>query len=103
MSLGSRVFPGIDFGTLAGGLYTLGLLRIEGEQLFPDEERLKAFGNLSRRERLEYWAAGIYCFETGEEPFNEAAAYLNRNRVHTMSKFFSSFLGALEEGVLYPF
>jgi hypothetical protein len=102
MSQGSRIFPGIDLGTLAGGLYTLGLFRIEGERLFPDEERLRTFGNLSSRERLEYWAAGIYCFETGEEPFNEAAVYLNRNRIRTMVKLFSSFLGALEEGALYP-
>jgi hypothetical protein len=102
MSLGSKVFPGVDLGTLAGGLYTLGLLRIEGERLFPDEDRLRIFGDLSRRERLEYWAAGIYCFETGEEPFNEAAAYLNRNRIRIMSKLFSNFLGTLEEGALYP-
>ncbi|MDR1106501.1 MAG: helicase-associated domain-containing protein [Treponema sp.] len=96
----NRVFPGMDMELLAGGLYMLELLRASGEQLFPDRERLGDFAKLSSRERLEYWAAGIYCFEP--EAFGGPVSYLDRGRVRSIAGFFHRALGFIEEGTLYP-
>ncbi|MDR0602389.1 MAG: helicase-associated domain-containing protein [Treponema sp.] len=99
---GNRIFPGMDTGLLVGGLYMLELLHTDGERLFPDRERLQDFGKLSSRERQEYWAAGIYCFENEEEPFGEPVSYLSRGRVRGIAGFFHNILGSVQAGVLYP-
>ncbi|MDR1301428.1 MAG: helicase-associated domain-containing protein [Treponema sp.] len=59
------LFPGLNADKLLDACRTLGLFqRGEGqsERLYPHEARLWAFQELSSRERLEYCAAGFYCF-----------------------------------------
>ncbi|MDR1418842.1 MAG: helicase-associated domain-containing protein [Treponema sp.] len=97
---GNRIFPDMDMEILAGGLYMLELLRADGEHLFPDRERLEDFARLSSRERLEYWATGIYCFE--HEAFGGPVSYLGRGRVRNIAGFFHRTLEFVQAGVLYP-
>ncbi|MDR1100716.1 MAG: helicase-associated domain-containing protein [Treponema sp.] len=85
LDAGARIFPGSDLESLTGGLLLLGLLREEGDGFVPDEQRLASFAALSPRERMEYWAAGIYCFQNEKGAFEAAAGYLFRNRVFSLA------------------
>ncbi|MDR1278653.1 MAG: helicase-associated domain-containing protein [Treponema sp.] len=85
LDAGARIFPGSDLESLTGGLLLLGLLREEGDGFIPDEQRLASFAELSSRERMEYWAAGIYCFQNEKGAFEAAAGYLFRNRVFSLA------------------
>jgi hypothetical protein len=85
LDAGARIFPGADLESLTGGLRILGLLREKEEGFVPDEQRLASFAALSFRERMEYWAAGIYCFQNENGAFEAAAAHLFRNRVFSLA------------------
>ncbi|MDR1898738.1 MAG: helicase-associated domain-containing protein [Treponema sp.] len=95
---GKRIFPIPDLDRLTGGLLCLGLLRLEGTRLYPDWGRLAAFTGLSRRERLEYWAAGIYLHLRGDA----ASRYFPRGQIQALARFTHRFMGALAAGRLYP-
>jgi hypothetical protein len=56
---GSRIFPGLDLETLAGGLLALGLLDRADDFFKPCEMRIAAFKELDSRSLFEYLAAGI--------------------------------------------
>jgi hypothetical protein len=99
---GERVFPGFDLESLVGGLRLLGLLRPEGEGLVPDERRLRAFAELSPRERMEYWAAGIYCLLHEEGGTGAAAGHLLRGRVRSLAALIHRLLDLVEPGRWYP-
>jgi hypothetical protein len=89
-----------DLESLIGGLQILGLIRTEEDRFLPDWGKLRAFAKLSRRERMEYWAAGIACLET--ETRTEAAVYLNRKAIFDTAQFFHRLLGLLDPAREYP-
>jgi hypothetical protein len=99
---GSRLFPGADMETLTGGLERLGLIRRTGPRYQRDPGRLGFFGDMPARERLVYWAAGIGLHMRGRAEPEAGAAYYNRNRLRSRSRFIHRLLGVLEPGRLYP-
>jgi hypothetical protein len=102
MDAGGRIFPGFDLESLAGGLRLLGLLRPEGESLVPDERRLAAFAELSPRERMEYWAAGAYCFLHEEGGAGAAGPHLLRGRIHSLAALIHRLVDQAGPGRWYP-
>ena len=102
---GNTVFPGLDLERSLGGFAALGLLRVEGEDLIPDGETLAAFGGLSPRERLEYWAAGIRVYGDPEAPkgnFFRGSVYLCRASVRKTFRLIHRFFNFLEKERRYP-
>jgi hypothetical protein len=102
LEAGALVFPGFDLEALTGGLRLLGLLRPEGEGLSPDHRRLAALAELSPRERMEYWAAGIYCFLYEEGGGAAAAEHLLRGRVRSLAALIHRILGLVKPDRWYP-
>jgi hypothetical protein len=100
LDAGALVFPGLDLELAAGGLQMLALIRAEGETFVPDDRRLAAFAGLSRRERLEYTAAGAYWFRTGGGSF--AAGRLFRGRVRSLAVFIHRFMNLIQPDRWYP-
>lgn len=94
---GQRIFPGLNLETLCEGLIRLGLLQIDGFRLNADARKVELFASLSCRERLEYWAAGMYLYAQAE-----AAAYGHRGRLQITARFFHRLIGALEQDHSYP-
>jgi hypothetical protein len=78
----------------------LGLIRAEGEGFVLDDRRLAAFAGLSRRERLEYTAAGACWFRTGGGSF--AAGHLFRGRVRSLAAFVHRFMNLIQPDRWYP-
>jgi hypothetical protein len=99
---GAQVFPGFDLESLAGGLRLLGLIRPEGDALVPDGRRISAFAERSPRERMEYWAAGIYCFLYEEEGTGAAAGHLLRGRLRSLADLIHRLADLLRPGRWYP-
>jgi hypothetical protein len=97
---GALVFPGFDLESLAGGLRLLGLIRPEGEALVPDGRRIAAFAERSPRERMEYWAAGIYCFLFEEA--GAAASHLLRGRLRFLAELIHRLGDQIKPGRWYP-
>ena len=99
------VFPNLPLETVAGGLKVLGLFNSEGEKLIPDLLRFTAFGNLDRQERMEYCAAGIFCYwdsvPSKEGSAEETPPWLMRSKVRGCAAFIHRLLGALEHSRLY--
>jgi hypothetical protein len=96
-----RVFPGLDLESVIGGLRTLGLFRAEDDRLIPDYRRFADFGKLVSRERMEYAAAGIYCFrDSGSSA--DISPYLFRAHLRDLAGFIHQFLESLETERLYP-
>ncbi|MDR2478889.1 MAG: helicase-associated domain-containing protein [Treponema sp.] len=95
------VFPRMDFETVTGSLRALGLFNTEGNHLVPDYRRFAAFGNLSLRERLEYFAAGVICFDK-TEPEADISFWPYRTTVRKYAAFIHQFIGILEPERLYP-
>jgi hypothetical protein len=95
---GSRLFPGLEFETIAGGLVVLGLLVQDGEYLVPDEARIRAFKALSLRDCFEYLAAGIALFlQRG------SGVYLGRSLLKNTVRLIHALMGyAGKEGRLLP-
>ncbi|MDR2158987.1 MAG: helicase-associated domain-containing protein [Treponema sp.] len=102
---GNTLFPGLDLERSLGGFTVLGLLRAEGEDLIPDREMLAAFGDISPRERLEYWAAGIRVYEDPEAPrgnFFRGSVHLCRASVRKTFRLIHRFFNLLEKERRYP-
>ncbi|MDR3167896.1 MAG: hypothetical protein LBT93_08130 [Treponema sp.] len=102
---GQILFPGLPLEALIGGFQNLGLLRTDQERLFPDARKLRAFGELSRRERLEYCALGIYTYRYGTE-FPAATGgipgFFRRSYLRGLSSFIHRFLDVLDPQCCYP-
>ncbi|MDR3343139.1 MAG: helicase-associated domain-containing protein [Treponema sp.] len=124
---GKRLFPGFSLETLVGVLQCLGLLRPDtarshqGEGLNPglepDMQRLNAFKVLSRRERLEYCAAGIYGYRNRGNPsvgigipveassgitLPGSSSLVSPRQIRVITGFIHNLLDTLEPGRYYP-
>jgi hypothetical protein len=101
---GNAVFPGLDLERSLGGFAALGLLRAEGDDLFPDRKPLAAVGDLSPRERLEYWAAGIRACDGAGSPETvfQGSAYLYRASVKKTFRLIHRFFDLLDGERRYP-
>ncbi|MDR2101004.1 MAG: hypothetical protein LBP43_00360 [Treponema sp.] len=102
---GQILFPGLPLESLIGGLQNLGLLRTDRERLFPDIRRLRAFGELSRRERLEYCALGIYTYRyEAESPAASGGipGFFRRSYLRNLGSFIHRFLDLLDPRRCYP-
>ncbi|MDR2134009.1 MAG: hypothetical protein LBP27_02790, partial [Treponema sp.] len=102
IGLGEKVFPGLEPEMLMGGLLVLGLFRAGGDRLSPDYRRFSDFGMLKPRERMEYCAAGIYCYRAEVQSPAAVSFYLYRNRIRELSVFIHRFLDLLNPARLYP-
>ncbi|HCC38195.1 MAG TPA: hypothetical protein DEQ14_11645 [Treponema sp.] len=100
--LSEDIFPGIDIHALIRGLQVLGILRQEGDALFPDLSKIYGFGQLSERERLEYLAAGICCFIKYSLSPADISPYLYRRRVKSLGSFIHRIVDEMETERLYP-
>jgi hypothetical protein len=96
-----KVFPGLAIEPVIGGLRVLGLFRAEAGRLIPDLRRFAGFGKLTRRERLEYLAAGICCFSAAESKA-DIIPWLLRGQLAALTAFTRRFLDSLETERLYP-
>jgi hypothetical protein len=96
---GEAVFPGLKLEAYIGGLQCLGLLRLEGERLEPDERKLAFFKELGFRERLEYYAAGIgvYLMYT-----DSSVRYFHRGQTQSLVRVIRTVLNTMERGRRYP-
>jgi hypothetical protein len=100
LDAGAAIFPGLDLEALTGGFRLLELLREEGEGFVPHEGRLRAFADLSPRERMEYTAAGMYCFLYEEGA--DAAGRLFRGRIHSLAALIHRLTGLVKPERWYP-
>ncbi|MDR2501546.1 MAG: hypothetical protein LBD37_10810 [Treponema sp.] len=92
---GAAVFPATPWETLIGGLEAAGLAARGEGRLTPDAGRLAAFQRLSFRERLEYWAAGIYtCLQD--------VRHFQPLRIQALARFIRQFTAAAAPGRRYP-
>jgi hypothetical protein len=100
LDAGAQVFPGLDLELAAGSFQMLGLIRAEGEGFVPNHRRLVAFAGLSRRERLEYAAAGAYWFRNGagslSTAMTDASSHLFRSHVRFLAAFMHRFLDMVQ-------
>jgi hypothetical protein len=99
---------GLPLEMVIGGLQVLGLFFAEGETLVPDYNRYKAFGNLNRRERLIYWAAGILCcIEVSAPPGNENpvtfSPWMFRGKVRDYASIINNLFSSIDPKRLYPY
>ncbi|MDR2094887.1 MAG: helicase-associated domain-containing protein [Treponema sp.] len=98
-----HIFPGLPVQTMIGGLQCLGLLHADGLSLLRDEQKCRDFASLSRRERMEYFSAGIYVFlsetehSAGPIPF-----YVYQNYIKFLSIFIHQFVSLIENDRIYP-
>jgi hypothetical protein len=95
------VFPGLEMEPVTGGLRALGLLRAVDDRFVPDYRCFSAFAALSPLERMEYCAAGIYCYRESESPAG-ISHHLLRGRIRFIAGFIRRFRDYLEGGRLYP-
>jgi hypothetical protein len=105
LDAGEVLFPGLPLEPFLGGFQCLGLLREDRGELFPEMPRLRAFGKLSRRERLEYCAAGIYTYLNGVNSpgVNRGIpGYFQRSSLRNLTSFMHHFLNGLEPRRRYP-
>jgi hypothetical protein len=102
---GQILFPGLPLESLIGGFQILGLFRMGQEGLFPDTLKPGAFGKLSRRERLEYCAAGVYAYRNGTESSAASGGipgYFPQSYLKNLVFFIHRFLDTLEPRRRYP-
>ncbi|MDR0688649.1 MAG: hypothetical protein LBG08_00070 [Spirochaetaceae bacterium] len=94
---GLLIFPGIDLEAMTGAWIHTGLLRDEEDRLTVDEARIRAFGELSPRDRREYLSAGLWLYLRGDH-----GGYFHRGRLQSTVRFIHDFFDTLEEGRQYP-
>ena len=92
------LFPDLPLETVIDGLRVLGLFFAEGDTLVPDYHRFTAFGNLSRRERMAYCAAGILSYE----PVDNFSPWLFRAQVRHYAEIISLVYNLMDPERLYP-
>jgi hypothetical protein len=100
---GKRLFPGMDIPCFIGTMHALGVLKAEPEatQLCPDKRRLLAFEELSRKERLAYYAAAFYLFRHGLSEEALAFSYLHRTELRTRAAYITSLFELLTQDRLH--
>ncbi|MDR1029679.1 MAG: helicase-associated domain-containing protein [Treponema sp.] len=102
------LFPGLNAAHLLDACRTLGLFqRGEGQsdRLYPHEARLRAFAELSSGERLEYCAAGFYCFLWFHSKKAVQVSTSSQNlqeQVRNCAEFIHQLLDFLEPSRHYP-
>ena len=98
------LFPGLPLEAIIGGLRVLGLFFDEGDTLVPDYHRFTAFGNLSRRERMAYCAAGILSYLDSREgdSANSFSPWLFRAKVRSYAEVISLVYNLMDAERLYP-
>ncbi|MDR1904262.1 MAG: hypothetical protein LBQ88_18505 [Treponema sp.] len=98
-----HIFPAFPFQTMIGGLQCLGLLYVDGVSLLRDERKCRDFASLSRRERMEYFSAGIYVFLTDAEHSDGSAPfYIYQAYIKFLSSFIHQLVSLMEKDRLYP-
>jgi hypothetical protein len=100
---GRLLFPGLPLEPLVGAFQKMGLFRQNREGLSPNMGRLRAFGKLKRRERLEYCAAGIYAYQN-EPDFSGGGipGYFQWSCLRNLAFFIHRLLDILEPQRCYP-
>jgi hypothetical protein len=116
----AAIFPRLQFEPVIGGLRVLGLFFASGDTLLPDLARFAAFGRLDRLERLEYCAAGIFCYydssadgpqagvspsgvsPVGVPPSGEPSPWLFRSKLRKFASFIHDFYCSIEPEQQYP-
>jgi hypothetical protein len=73
---------------------------LEGEVLKPEDRALRDFGELEPRQRLIYWAAGLYL--GAEIAPDTLPPQLLRGRVRGLARLIDRFLDFLSPGRVYP-
>jgi hypothetical protein len=110
------VFPDFPLKDHIGALMALHILFAsderdrKGEKIVVDYQKLDAFVKRSRRERLEYYVAGLYLFrnksadETDEIAYmlQNAPNYFHQGQIRTSAAFIHQFLDFFKAGVSYP-
>jgi hypothetical protein len=104
------LFPGLNAVHLLEAYRTLGLFQPgegsgQAEHLYPHEARLRTFQELSCRERLEYCAAGFYCFLwfQSKQAVQIPVSSLNlHEHVRNCAGFIHQLLDFLEPSRQYP-
>ncbi|MCL2443116.1 MAG: helicase-associated domain-containing protein [Treponema sp.] len=94
------LFPGFDLKVNLGALQILGLFYIDNDKLLPDRKRFDDFGQLSARERIEYFTAALLVYNELTPPF-EILPPLFRNKIRDIVKLIHHFLDFLKDGSLY--
>ena len=96
----NAIFPGLPEEDAIGSLRVLGIFSKEGEQLLPEYRRLHDFADLSRRERIEYFAAAIYYFSYMAIG-NSFSSRLLRSRIINLAEFVRRFIDSIDPECLY--
>jgi hypothetical protein len=98
------LFPDLPLETVIDGLRALGLFFAEGDTLVPDYQRFTAFGNLSRRERMAYCAAGMLSLADSRqaEPAENFSPWLLRAKVHNYAEMIILLYNLMDPERLYP-
>jgi hypothetical protein len=105
LDAGKKLFPGIDLEASLRGLLSLGLFRLAGESLVPEDHALRAFGDIESRQRLMYWAAGIYVSGSADQNNGDEGLptpQLIRGQIRYIARIINKLLGIPEDGRAYP-
>jgi hypothetical protein len=95
---GARIFPGLRLDLHVGAMQCLGLLRLNGDRLEPNEGKLVFFNELSFSGRLEYYAAGMGIYLIYSRP---PAGYFQRGQIQILVRLIHELTGSLERNRLY--
>ena len=96
------LFPDLPLETVIDGLRVLGLFFAEGDTLVPDYHRFAAFGNLSRRERMAYCAAGILSLSHEDAAADSLSPWLFRAKVRGYAEIINIVYNLMDPERLYP-
>jgi hypothetical protein len=96
---GARIFPGLRLDLYVGAMQCLGLFRLDGERLEPNEGKLVFFNDLSFSQRLEYYAAGMGVYLIYSLA---SAGYFQRGQIQNLVRLIHELTGFLERDRLYP-
>jgi hypothetical protein len=98
-----QIFPDLPVQTMIGGFQCLDLLHADGLNLLRNEQKCRDFAALSRRERMEYFSAGIYVFLTdAEHSDGPMPVYIYQNYIKFLSAFIHQLVSLMENGHVYP-
>jgi hypothetical protein len=107
INMAKNLFPNLQetalsLETIIGSMIVLGLFFVKDETLIIDYYRFTLFGKLSRRERLEYCAAGILCSKEGETS-GTFSPWLFRSRIRNYAELINRLYDSLDQECLYPY
>jgi hypothetical protein len=95
---GARIFPGLRLDLHVGAMQCLGLLRLNGDRLEPNEGKLVFFNELSFSERLEYYAAGMGVYLIYSRA---SVGYFQRGQIQALVRLIHGLTGSLERDRRY--